>query len=313
MDTHTGQALGKIGGKEIFGNKFFVNTDTFQITVRPVGVFDEGECIGNYPRIFVQCNPWKATHDGQNSGEVNIDRVQAFLDSLDSRLSREGVEVGKKRLNRIDIGLNLATKHDERQYLAMIGALTGGSRLKTVDYGETVYNRNKATAFVAYSKRAELKDWSLAPTLRLEYRKLNKKAVESYFDAPFLDDFDLVEASLAVWRQVLAEIEQKPKHGQLVSTETAAAILRHNMESGGRYWLSNTLRDLGLAVILENYTSEAFAAILDAQNVSRERRSDVARRIRRLKTDNLVIENVDLHAEVVDLLAKEVDELAKRQ
>lgn len=307
-------------GDAIWGAKAFVNSEYYNVTITRQYEIEHNEktkknqVVNSYPVARVTCNPWRLC-TGSNSVDVDsVDQLTDAIANIQADLTKLGVLISYSEVvgavNRIDVACNLRTSQDEINYMKILEAVTRAGRLKTIDYGDTVYNRNGQTTFLAYSKRAEqaIKRQPIpeVPTLRLEYRKNTKRSVDTYYEVARMQDIDVKAVCSKAIYQMYEMIEQKTEP-HVLSTDCVREILENQMTSGSRFWLSNALRDIGLALLIENYSVESIKSLLRSLDVSRERVSAVTRQLNYLQASNLVLERRDLHAELIELLTKTIE------
>jgi len=313
-------------GRKVHGAKAWINiNDKLFVDIKPYLQFkkkitpsgQEHDGFVPTPAISFHFNPNKIVH-GHNLANPTKDTCARALDYVAQALPKAGVYIADEGLyfQRIDAGLNIETDRDESFYFDLFSKLPRSRRMKSVAYEETALLRNSSSQFTVYSKRAEYKNSfdkknpddlphpdTLPPMLRFEMRKMNKRAVESYFKlspAELLDGFDRICSKAK--NEIISFFDDKknlktdytnPDFAQDIldghhapNRDACFAGLIVKQSNGGRYWVKNALAQIGLMHLGETMTPAMITSIFEAAGANKSTVSRIRKEFDQLRFSN---------------------------
>lgn len=161
--------------RDVYGQKAFVNTERYNLTIQPMGAGVE---------LFLQTSLPKVIKDDNYSPLTNLETVTA-LDVIGQDLKSRGVELNldKCELSRVDLFKNVIGNNDFLSYSPLF-ALLQSKRQHKRDYGTTFTWSNTQREICAYDKLTEMQSRGMEVsgypqnTIRFEYRLKNSRVCE---------------------------------------------------------------------------------------------------------------------------------------
>ena len=161
--------------RDVYGQKAFVNTERYNLTIQPMGAGVE---------LFLQTSLPKVIKDDNYSPLTNSETVQA-IDAIGQDLKSRGVVVNLDacELSRVDLFKNVIGDNDFLSYSPLF-ALLQSKRQQKRDYGTTFTWSNTQREICAYDKLTEMKSRGVevsgypVNTMRFEYRLKNSRVCE---------------------------------------------------------------------------------------------------------------------------------------
>jgi len=278
------------------GYKAFINTEQVNVTF-----FPRYSDYQNYEvKAVVSFNPGKVMTGG-NIEQLTRADFATFYGNFESMLANVGVHADwpKAQVTRLDVGLNLATKHPEADYIKVLRKLPIRRTLKRIFHGdESILFRNKSSQFALYDKRAEaykeLKPRErarISPLLRLERRALLPRVVRRQFGVKSLADLqneftDICERGLAELRSLFSFDISEPA---LFDTEAQIIdTFKGHHESGARNWRQRALVDVGFLSMARVISRDRLYDILKEMGVKGSALTDTRKQFDEVVFSNTV-------------------------
>jgi len=234
-----------VSGKVFKGSRAFLNTDLFNLDIKPlystIGCF----CHFSVPKV----------HNGENYYSVGEQGTEAVFNLVEAELRKCGFYTNLKnaQLSRIDTFKNIEPEEPFETYSALFGLLNASRRIKR-SFGTTYMVTNSQQEFCVYDKLAEMQlhkiDTSNFPeTMRFEHRLLNKQKISSVLG--FTQVAEVFKGGYAVIREKQKESwkENLFKYSveeviQLGSQELALEM-EYFARKHGRNWFGYFLKSYG--------------------------------------------------------------------
>jgi len=232
-------------GRDVYGQKAFVNTERYNLTIQPMGAGVE---------LFLQTSLPKTIHEDNYTPLTNSETEQA-IDEIASDLKSRGVVVNLDNcgLSRVDLFKNVIGDNDFLSYSPLFELLQSKRQHKR-DYGTTFTWSNTQREICVYDKLTEMQSRGVeiagftANTLRFEYRLKNSRVCER-------------ELGVSTVKNLVKNLDNLPvKYNDALSKSIfslrvdeinilASQELQNWMQSYanlyGDTWLSRFLRDFG--------------------------------------------------------------------
>ena len=232
-------------GRDVYGQKAFVNTDKYNLTIQPMGAGVE---------LFLQTSLPKVVHEDNYTPLTNSETGQA-INEIASDLKSRGVVVNLDNcgLSRVDLFKNVIGDNDFLSYSPLFELLQSKRQHKR-DYGTTFTWSNTQREICVYDKLTEMQSRGVeiagftANTLRFEYRLKNSRVCER-------------ELGVSTVKNLVKNLDNLPvKYNDALSKSIfslrvdeinilASQELQNWMQSYanlyGDTWLSRFLRDFG--------------------------------------------------------------------
>jgi len=235
-------------GKKFYGSKAFLNTDKFNLDLKPYSFAENGiACFLHFsvPKV----------HYGDNYYSVGEQGTEAVFKQIENELKENGFccNLQNSHLSRIDTFKNIEPEEPFETYSSLFQLLNARKGVKR-DYGTSFLVSNTQQEFIVYDKLEEMrrqkKETSEFPeTMRFEHRLLNKTKIKNVLG--FSQVADLFKGGYAVirdkrkdsWRDSLFKYEVE-EVVQLGSQELAQTMSYFEQTHGSR-WFSYFLRSYG--------------------------------------------------------------------
>jgi len=232
-------------GRDVYGQKAFVNTERYNLTIQPMGAGVE---------LFLQTSLPKTIHEDNYTPLTNSETEQA-IDEIASDLKSRGVVVNLDNcgLSRVDLFKNVIGDNNFLSYSPLFELLQSKRQHKR-DYGTTFTWSNTQREICVYDKLTEMQSRGVeiagftANTLRFEYRLKNSRVCER-------------ELGVSTVKNLVKNLDNLPvKYNDALSKSIfslrvdeinilASQELQNWMQSYanlyGDTWLSRFLRDFG--------------------------------------------------------------------
>jgi len=151
------------------------------------------------------------------------------------------IDISQCRLYRIEIGATFPVKHPPNQYLSEWVYLPGMAR-NTMNYGQTVYFKNKVWSIYGYDKDAEEGVEADAGfySLRIEYRRMKRLAMLFQGEPLSVQDLarpEVVGTLVTIWAEKYFGIVKSASEAELKIPRTPAMLIKelatHGLRSCG--------------------------------------------------------------------------------
>jgi len=162
-------------GRDVYGQKAFINTERYNLTIQPMGAGVE---------LFLQTSLPKVIKDDNYSPLTNSETEQA-INEIASDLKSRGVVVNLDNcgLSRVDLFKNVIGDNDFLSYSPLFELLQSKRQHKR-DYGTTFTWSNTQREICVYDKLTEMQSRGMQVggypqnTIRFEYRLKNSRVCE---------------------------------------------------------------------------------------------------------------------------------------
>lgn len=266
---HNGLLWNGLTGKPVIGDKAYLNTDRYNLTVRP-GRKAYGNGTGG-PFALVSLSVPKF-HHGDNVRPVDRADAVAVMHGLEAELAEAGLRTNINRaiVSRLDCAATVEASEPFVSYRPVFDLLEA-QRSSKRDYGTTYLWHNGQQEYCVYDKREELRRTG-QPTiglpdnlLRLEHRLLNASKVRASTGivtvADLLKEYGGLRGhyrqalKAGLFRYPVAEVET------MAASEVEAGLLM--FKGGNRYWGREWLQAVGAASIVRSIGPDALKVILN--------------------------------------------------
>jgi len=246
-ETNNKKLFQKASGQWVKGSKAFLNTDNYNVTIKPIG---ERNAVFLWVSLSV---PKFLT--GDNFYSLDDNEAKGLPSSLETELKNRGIglDVNDLRVGRIDTFQNVYADETFNDYIPVFQLLRA-KRQNRRDYGSTFLWENSYREICVYDKLTEIQNRGYEVkgypqnTIRFEYRLLRSKSVKTALKIKTVGKLfenlgSVREMYLDAMEYHLFDLENNEVK-RLVSSELRA-VVKHYYENSGRYWLTNMLKDYG--------------------------------------------------------------------
>lgn len=232
-------------GRDVYGQKAFVNTDQYNLTIQPMGSGVE---------LFLQTSLPKTIKDDNYSPLTDSETRQA-VDAIASDLRSRGIVVNldKCGLSRVDLFKNVCGENDFLSYSPLFELLQSKRQHKR-DYGTTFTWSNTQREICAYDKLTEMRSRGMATgglptnTIRFEYRLKNSRVCGRELGVSTVKDLVNNLDTLPVkYRDALSKsiFSLRVDEVNILASQELQAWMQSYANLYGDTWLSRFLRDFG--------------------------------------------------------------------
>jgi hypothetical protein len=261
-----------ISGRKLHGSKAFLNTEKWNLDIKPYSYTDRGTaCFLHFsiPKI----------HNGSNFYSVGEEGSKAVFNLVEKELKESGFycNLQEADLSRVDTFKNIEPSEPFETYSALFELLKANRGVKR-NYGTTFLVSNTQQEFCIYDKLEEMRrskqETSGFPeTIRFEHRLLNKQKVKSIYG--FAQVADLFKGGYAVikdkrtesWKTSLFKFEVEEVI-QLGSQELAQEM-EHFKKAHGERWFSWFLKSYGSFHLAQFAGAEVVQTALEKMEANR--------------------------------------------
>ena len=251
--------------KWIEGAKAYLNTDNFNLTIKPMPT--SGEVY-----LWLQLSVPKFM-TGDNFYPLDEKRSQGLPSELERELGSRGIglSISDCKVSRIDTFKNVYADESFEDY-SKIFRLLRAKRQNRRDYGSTFLWHNNYREICVYDKITEVQNRGHSieglpeNTIRFEYRLLKSRSVK---DALGFNEVDHLVENLDSIRDVYNQALEYHLFGleinefeTLVSSQWTA-IIDWYINNKGRNWMSRLLQDYGAWSINKSLSSGRFREIVE--------------------------------------------------
>lgn len=232
-------------GRDVYGQKAFVNTDQYNLTIQPMGSGVE---------LFLQTSLPKTIHDDNYSPLTNAETKQA-IDEIERDLKSRGVAVNldKCGLSRVDLFKNVVGRHDFMSYSPLFSLLQSKRQHKR-DYGTTFTWSNTQREICAYDKLTEMRARGMAVTgypvntIRFEYRLKNARVCGRELGASNVKELvNNLDDLQKKYHGALAKsiFSLNVEDVKILASQELQSWMQTYADNFGDAWFSRLLRDYG--------------------------------------------------------------------
>jgi hypothetical protein len=252
-------------GQWVRGAKAYLNTDNFNVTVKPNN-------LGGGAWLWIQLSVPKFIA-GDNFYPLSDVEAKGLPEMLGAKLSDYGILINANALkvSRLDTFQNVYASETFSDYIPVFQLLKAKRQNKR-EYGSTFLWENSYRELCVYDKITEVKNQGRSieglpeNTIRFEYRLLRSKSVKNALGIKtaksLFDNLGSVrEMYLEAMKYHLFDLDTSEVK-RLVSSELRT-VVKHYYENGGRYWLSNMLKDYGSYSVARLSSLSVFGDIVE--------------------------------------------------
>lgn len=232
-------------GRDVYGQKAFVNTDQYNLTIQPMGSGVE---------LFLQTSLPKTIKDDNYSPLTDSETKQA-IDEIARDLRSRGIVVNldKCGLSRVDVFKNVIGDNDFGSYSPLFELLQSKRQHKR-DYGTTFTWSNTQREICAYDKLTEMQSRGMATggypanTIRFEYRLKNSRVCGRELGVSTVKELVNNLDTLPVkYRDALSKsiFSLRVDEVNILASQELQAWMQSYANLYGDTWLSRFLRDFG--------------------------------------------------------------------
>jgi hypothetical protein len=264
-ETDNKKLFQRSSGEWVRGAKAFLNADNFNLTVKPNNLSDS-----SYLWISLSVPKFLT---GDNFYPLDDVEAQGLISGLETELKNRGIGLNADTLkvSRLDAFQNVYAAETFSDYIPVFQLLRA-KRQNRRDYGSTFLWENTQREICVYDKLTEVQnrgyEVSSYPknTIRFEYRLLKSKSVNSALKFKTVNKlFSNLDSVRQVYQDAmryhLFDLDTSEVK-QLVSSELRT-VVKHYFENGGRYWISNMLKDYGAYSIARLSSVDVFGSIVE--------------------------------------------------
>jgi hypothetical protein len=235
-------------GKWFYGSKAYLNTDRFNLTIKPFSF------AGGGTACFLQFSVPKV-HNGDNYYSVGEQGTEAVFNLVEKLLQEKGFSCSLReaQFSRIDTFKNIEPSEPFETYSALFSLLNARRAVKR-SYGTTFLVSNTLQEFCIYDKLKErelhkLDNSGLPETMRFEHRLLKKQKISSVLGFTQVADLfkggylEIRNKQKQSWKESLFRFEVE-EVVQLGSLQLAQTMLNFR-SARGRNWFGYFLRSYG--------------------------------------------------------------------
>ena len=236
-------------GHKSFGAKATLNTDNFQLTIKPY----QGNTFA-----FVQFSAPKQISE-DNYYPIQASQLSEVFEGVENELLENGIEtnIQEAKLSRVDTFKNILIDEETECYSRLFGLLQANRAKNKKTYGVTGWlMHNKSTEYCVYDKLEELKKnghltEGLPKTLRFEHRCMQPQKIKGFLK---MDKSTVKELKVYGWdairdRTIKAWKDNFFKYDIEDFEIIVESQLRNEMEfyqeKYGRYFFSKYLKAYG--------------------------------------------------------------------
>jgi len=235
-------------GKRFRGSRAFLNTDKFNLDLKPFNFSENGvSCFLHFsiPKVYYGDNYYSTGEQG----------TEAVFNLIEKELRENGFycNLKKAHLSRIDTFKNIEPEESFETYSALFNLLNASRRIKR-SFGTTYMVTNNKQEFCVYDKLAERElnkqdNSGLPKTMRFEHRLFSKEKISSVLG--FTQVADLFKGGYAVIRDKRAESWRDNLFKYSVSeivqlgSQELALEMEHFARKHGERWFSWFLKAYG--------------------------------------------------------------------
>jgi len=232
-------------GRDVYGQKAFVNTERYNLTIQPMGAGVE---------LFLQTSLPKVVHEDNYTPLTNSETGQA-INEIASDLKSRGVVVNLDNcgLSRVDLFKNVIGDNDFLSYSPLFELLQSKRQHKR-DYGTTFTWSNTQREICVYDKLTEMQSRGVeiagftANTLRFEYRLKNSRVCKRELSVSTVKELVNNLDNLAVkYKDALSKsiFSLNVDDIKIIASQELQTEMRFYAGEYGDAWLSRFLRDYG--------------------------------------------------------------------
>lgn len=264
-ETDNKKLFQRSSGQWVKGAKAFLNADNFNLTVKPNNLSDSSY-------LWVSLSVPKFL-TGDNFYSLDDVEAQGLPSGLETELKNRGIGLNADTLkvSRLDTFQNVYASETFTDYIPVFQLLRA-KRQNRRDYGSTFLWENSYRELCIYDKITEVQNRGLQVssypknTIRFEYRLLRSKSVKTALKIKTVKGlFGNLDSVRQVYQDAmryhLFDLDTSEVK-QLVSSELRT-VVKHYFENGGRYWLSNMLKDYGAYSIARLSSIDVFGEIVE--------------------------------------------------
>lgn len=251
-------------GQWVNGSKAFLNTDNFNVTIKPNNLTGDAW-------LWVSLSVPKFI-SGDNFYPLSDDDAKDLPNVLEKELAKNGIGFDAQglKVSRVDTFQNVYASENFSDYVPVFQLLRA-KRQNRRDYGSTFLWENSYRQLCVYDKVTEVENRGLSVTglpkntIRFEYRLLRSKSVSHALKiktaASLFENLGSVrEMYRDAMKYHLFDLDTSEVN-RLVSSEVRT-VVKHYYENGGRFWVSNMLKDYGAYSIARLVDLENFESIV---------------------------------------------------
>lgn len=232
-------------GRDVYGQKAFVNTERYNLTIQPMGAGVE---------LFLQTSLPKVVHEDNYTPLTNSETGQA-INEIASDLKSRGVVVNLDScgLSRVDLFKNVIGDNDFLSYSPLFELLQSKRQHKR-DYGTTFTWSNTQREICVYDKLTEMQSRGVeiagftANTLRFEYRLKNSRVCERELGVSTVKNLVKNLDNLPVkYNDALSKsiFSLRVDEINILASQELQTWIQSYANLYGDTWLSRFLRDFG--------------------------------------------------------------------
>jgi len=264
-ETDNKKLFQRSSGQWVKGSKAFLNADNFNLTIKPNNLTDSSY-------IWVSLSVPKFL-TGDNFYPLDDNDAKGLPSGLETELKNRGIGLNADNLkiSRLDTFQNVYASETFNDYIPVFQLLRA-KRQNRRDYGSTFLWENSYRELCIYDKLTEVQNRGYQVegypknTIRFEYRLLKSKSVNNALKFKTVNKlFGNLDSVRKVYQDAmryhLFDLETSEVK-QLVSSELRT-VVKHYLENGGRYWLSNMLKDYGAYSIARLSSVDMFGSIVE--------------------------------------------------
>lgn len=232
-------------GRDVYGQKAFVNTERYNLTIQPMGAGVE---------LFLQTSLPKVVHEDNYTPLTNSETGQA-INEIASDLKSRGVVVNLDNcgLSRVDLFKNVIGDNDFLSYSPLFELLQSKRQHKR-DYGTTFTWSNTQREICVYDKLTEMQSRGVKVggypqnTIRFEYRLKNSRVCERELGfstvKKLVNNLDDLQKK---YRDALSKsiFSLKVDDVNILASQELQYSMQFYASEYGDTWLSRFLRDSG--------------------------------------------------------------------
>jgi hypothetical protein len=259
-------------GQWVTGSKAFLNAENFNLTIKPNNLTDK-------IHLWISLSVPKFI-TGDNFYPLDDSEAEGLPSGLDTELKKRGIglSVGDLAVSRIDTFQNVYASEAFGDYVPVFQLLKAKRQNKR-EYGSTFLWENTQREICVYDKltevinRGQSVDGLPSNTIRFEYRLLKSKSVKGALKINTVQNLfynlgSIREVYRDAMRYHLFDLEVSEVK-RLVSSELRT-VVKHYLENGGRYWITNLLKDYGAYSIARLSSIDVFGEIVEDVSGSRK-------------------------------------------
>jgi len=232
-------------GRDVYGQKAFVNTPQYNLTIQPMGAGVE---------LFLQTSLPKTIHEDNYTPLTNSETTTA-LTAIEHDLMTRGIMVDLDNcgLSRVDLFKNVRGENNFLSYSPLFELLQSKRQHKR-DYGTTFTWSNTQREVCAYDKLTEMQSRGMAiagypaNTIRFEYRLKNSRVCGRELGVSTVKELVNNLDTLPVkYRDALSKsiFSLRVDEVNILASQELQAWMQSYANLYGDTWLSRFLRDFG--------------------------------------------------------------------